>query len=120
MSEYEKVYFDKWQDLAKAVIDGGEIYFFKAFDDKYIKITLSDASFCVDLSVIFNDRDFYIKKQPTLQELIAIKPRLCWVWDDDINYKYIRDVNNYNDVGCGYKHESFVTEKSRCIRWKNA
>ena len=27
MSEYEKVHFDNWQNLAKAVIDGGEFYY---------------------------------------------------------------------------------------------
>ena len=40
----------------------------------------------------------YIKKQPTLEELIAIKPRLCWVWQVDKSGKYVVAVSSYNDL----------------------
>lgn len=80
MSEYEKVHFDKWQDLAKAVIDGGEFYYGK--DHEKITIQNGDCNFYLNDDVMQN---LYTKKEQTLAELIAIKPRLCWVWDSQDN-----------------------------------
>lgn len=83
MSEYEKVHFDKWQDLAKAVIDGGEFY----CDGVQITCGEEGFNFILDDSVLDSCS---IKKQPTLEELIAIKPRLCWVWDSCDKKKRLR------------------------------
>lgn len=74
--KYEPIKFNSWQELAKYVIDGGKVYF-KALDRNYIKVCFSGAGFNCDVERVFAGRDTYIKKQPTLEELIAIKPRLC-------------------------------------------
>ena len=81
MSEYEKVYFEKWQDLAKAVIDGRE-FFVKNNVCQYFRLSFDGESFNCKLEQWVEN--VYIKKQPTLEELIAIKPRLCWGsgWSD--------------------------------------
>lgn len=42
MSEkYEIIKFDSWQELAKYVIDGGEVYFDSEFDEKKRKNNIS-------------------------------------------------------------------------------
>lgn len=41
--------------------------------------------------------NLYTKKQPTLQELIAIKPRLCWVWDKNEEKREIAAVKDMED-----------------------
>ena len=85
-TKYEQIKFDSWQELAKFVIDGGEVY---------------------------------IKKQPTLKELIAIKPRLCWVWDCTDDPKIIREIDCfYNDLyysgglsrGMWWQHAQMLTD----------
>ena len=97
--KYEPIKFDSWQELAKYVIDGGEVYF-KAFQNKYLKVTFNGTQFDTNLDILHKDRELFIKKQPTLEELIAIKPRLCWVWDNHEEYHYIRIItaiiNNNN------------------------
>ena len=57
----------------------------------------------------------YIKKQPTLEELIAIKPRLCWVCYK--NKKFLRLILNVDefgffvdDNGCAYDNSQMLTD----------
>ena len=73
MSEYEKVYFENWQDLAKAVIDGCDVYF-KVLHCGHYKIIFNGNGFNCDVGRVFRTWDTYIKKQPSLAELVAIKP----------------------------------------------
>ena len=95
MSEkYEPIKFDSWQELAKYVIDGGEVYF-EAADCKYNKIRFSGVGFDCDIEKVFSIRGIYTKKQPTLEELIAIKPRLCWVRNSFCDDKVLIMVDNY-------------------------
>lgn len=82
MSDYEKVHFDNWRDLAKAVIDGDEL-FVKNNVGQYFRLSFDGECFNCKLKQWVEN--VYIKKQPTLEELIAIKPRLCWVWDSHDN-----------------------------------
>lgn len=98
MSEYEKVYFEKWQDLAKAVIDCSEIYF-KVLDYGYYKISFNGNGFNCDVGRVFRTWGTYIKKQPTLEELIAIKPRLCWVWDGEDKEREVALIKSTNIDG---------------------
>ena len=93
--KYEPIKFDSWQELAKYVIDGGEVYF-KALDHKYIKVWFSGVGFNCDIDKVFVNRDTYIKKQQTLEELIAIKPRLLWIWKELECKKEIKLVDKYN------------------------
>jgi hypothetical protein len=89
--KYEPIKFETWQELAKFVIDGGEVY----FQHKRISFDVDESQF----NFVFTDHlrnNLFIKKQPTLEELIAIKPRLCWVWDYDKNSKSIKVVYNFN------------------------
>jgi len=92
--KYELIKFDSWQELAKYVIDGGEVYVY--FNDEYKLVKFNGMQFNWNLTI----NDFYTKKQPSLEELIAIKPRLCWVWDNHEEYHYIRIItaiiNNNN------------------------
>lgn len=98
-TKYEPIKFDSWQELAKYVIDGGEVYC------NGIKITCDEAgfNFVLDGGVIDS---CVIKKQPTLEELIAIKPRLCWVWDEEKDkpkeialIKEVTESGRYESVG---------------------
>ena len=93
--KYEPIKFDSWQELAKFVIDGGEVYF-KAADCKYNKIRFSGVGFDCDIEKVFSIRGIYTKKQSTLEELIAIKPRLCWVWDNGHD-KHVEAINSVSE-----------------------
>lgn len=103
--KYEPIKFETWQELAKFVIDGGEVYF-----NEETKI-----SFDVDESLfnfVFTDHlrnNLYIKKQPTLEELIAIKPRLCWCVY--AGRKFIKLITGYDDG-------EFISDNG--IRYDNA
>ena len=86
--KYEPIKFETWQELAKFVIDGGEVYF---NEKTKISFDVDESSF----NFVFTDHlrnNLYIKKQPTLEELIAIKPRLCWVWDCDDEKKAVSSI----------------------------
>lgn len=89
--KYEPIKFETWQELAKFVIDGGEVYFRK----EKVEFDCMEYEFSHYLTENLMD-NLYIKKQPTLEELIAIKPRLCWVWDNIKNSKSIKVVYNFN------------------------
>ena len=88
--KFEPIKFDSWQELAKYVIDGGEC--FVLFNGEYKIVKFDGMQFNWNLLI----NKFYIKKQPTLEELIAIKPRLCWVWDKVESNKSIKVVYDYN------------------------
>lgn len=98
--KFEPIKFDTWQELAKYVIDGGEVYFSVDKID-FIKLEFYSHGFkflngsYFDLSSVFNKT--FIKKQPTLEELIAIKPRLCWVWDNG-NDKHVEAIRNVSEM----------------------
>lgn len=92
MSEkYEPIRFDSWQELAKYVIDGGEVYVY--FNDEYKLVKFDGMQF--NWNLIINN--FYTKKQLTLEELIAIKPRLCWVLSCDKKTKIVVEIAKTKD-----------------------
>ena len=91
-TKYEPIKFDSWQYLAKYVIDGGEVYV-----DCQWRIKFSGVGFNCDIKIIFSNKNLYIKKQQTLEELIAIKPRLCWVWDNGID-KSVVAISDANEA----------------------
>lgn len=68
--KYEPIKFDSWQELAKYVIDGGGVY----YEKQKIQCDMGQFNFVLCDSVMNN---LCTKKQLTLEELIAIKPRLC-------------------------------------------
>ena len=106
--KYEPIKFDSWQELAKFVIDGGEVYYGR------IKIKFEDSQF----NVHFEDElmnHLFIKKQPTLEELIAIKPRLCWVWDRNDQIKAVSSIIrfdgvHYNSQRCFWTNAQMLTD----------
>lgn len=100
-----KIEFKTWQELARFVIDGGEL--FQRIGDKYTKINFDYQK----------PIDCYTKKQKTIEELIAIKPRLCRVWDDIIECKGIDVINRvtnehykFRGKSCGWKHAEMLTD----------
>lgn len=95
-TKYEPIKFDSWRELAKYVIDGGEVYF-KAFQNKYLKVTFNGTQFDTNVEVLYKDRELFTKKQSILQELIAIKPRLCYVWDDG-NDKHVEAISDTSEI----------------------
>ena len=101
--KYEPIRFDSWQELAKYVIDGGEVY----YDKKEKVIIYFDKELMINLALMDN---LYTKKQPTLEELIAIKPRLCWVWDHDNDIRDLLPIYSFD--GSYYS--------SKRWRWNNA
>ena len=101
--KFEPIKFDSWQELAKFVIDGGEVYY-----DKKEKVIIDfDRELMINLRLMDS---LYIKKQPTLEELIAIKPRLCWVWDHDNDIRDLLPIYSFD--GSYYS--------SKRWRWNNA
>ena len=90
-TKYEPIKFDSWQELAKYVIDGGEVYYEGekiVFDNDYSQFNYQFTEHLMS--------NTFTKKQLKLEELIAIKPRLCWVWDsgggEEKEVALIRDV----------------------------
>lgn len=109
-TKYEPIKFDSWQELAKYVIDGGEVYFYK--DKIEFDVDVSEFNFTFTDYLMEN---LYIKKQPTLEELIAIKPRLCWVFYK--NKKFLKVIVNIDehgffidDSGCTYDNAQMLTD----------
>ena len=106
--KYEPIRFDSWQELAKFVIDGGEVYY-----DKKEKVIIDfDRELMINLRLMDS---LYIKKQPTLEELIAIKPRLCWVWDNDVDKKEVVRINEirnncYHNNRCWWHNAQMLTD----------
>ena len=108
--KYEPIKFDSWQELAKYVIDGGEVYYEGEkiiFDDDYSQFNYQFTEHLMN--------HLFIKKQPTLEELIAIKPRLCWVCYK--NKKFLRVIVNIDehgffidDNGCTYDNVRLLTD----------
>ena len=89
--KYEPIKFDSWQELAKFVIDGGDVYYEGEkiiFDDDYSQFNYQFTEHLMN--------HLFIKKQPTLEELIAIKPRLCWVWDNGHD-KHVEAINSVSE-----------------------
>ena len=110
--KYEPIKFESWQELAKYVIDGGEVYYDNEIKG-FVRINFNGVGFGIGIEKIFDCRNLYIKKQPTLEELIAIKPRLCWVWDYDL--KRFAVIVLCGDYGDGFKFQDI-----NGVRWKNA
>ena len=108
--KYEPIKFDSWQELAKFVIDGGEVYYEGEkiiFDDDYSQFNYQFTEHLMS--------NTFTKKQPTLEELIAIKPRLCWVCYK--NKKFLRVIVNIDehgffidDNGCTYDNVRLLTD----------
>ena len=108
--KYEPIKFDSWQELAKYVIDGGEVYYEGEkiiFDDDYSQFNYQFTEHLMS--------NTFTKKQPTLEELIAIKPRLCWVCYK--NKKFLRVIVNIDehgffidDNGCTYDNSQMLTD----------
>lgn len=111
--KYEPAKFETWQELAKFVIDGGEVYY------GTIKVTFDGCSFNIKINDAMISY-FSVKKQPTLEELIAIKPRLCWAFDWNgtkklrIIDRVVRDVNSsshtkqYQEIGGGLYPDAMI------------
>jgi len=92
MNKYEPIKFDSWRGLAKYVIDGGKVYY---HENQEIKCERGIFNFELTDNVMNN---IYTKKQqPELEELIAIKPRLCWVWDNGID-KSVVAISDANEA----------------------
>ena len=108
--KYEPIKFDSWQELAKYVIDGGEVYYEGEkiiFDDDYSQFNYQFTEHLMS--------NTFTKKQSTLEELIAIKPRLCWVCYK--NKKFLRVIVNIDehgffidDNGCTYDNVRLLTD----------
>jgi len=114
MNKYEPIKFDSWQELAKYVIDGGEVYYDNEIKG-FVRINFNGVGFGIDIEKIFDCRNLYIKKQPTLEELIAIKPRLCWVWDYIVTKKEVVRINkiengNYYNNRCYWSRAQMLTD----------
>jgi len=107
--KFEPIRFDSWRELAKYVIDGGEVYY-KSADCKNIEICFSGVGFNCDVERIFGCRDLYTKKQPTLEELIAIKPRLCWVRNSVYDDKVLTIVDNYELLVSTWMYYEMLTD----------
>lgn len=112
--KYEPIKFDSWQELAKYVIDGGEVYYDNEIKG-FVRINFNGVGFGIDIEKIFDCRNLYIKKQPTLEELIAIKPRLCWVWDYIDTKKEVVRINkiengNYYNNRCSWSRAQMLTD----------
>ena len=102
--KYEPIKFNSWQELAKCVIDGGEVYI-KNNAGNYARLEFDGRCFGYSLNSWLGDT--HTKKQPTLEELIAIKPRLCWVWDGPgVNFKKVRVINYCEKEGRYYSGEN--------------
>lgn len=110
--KYEPIKFETWQELAKYVIDGGEVYWFGKNNVPNL-VEFDGVRFYADIPLLFKNVDgvLYTKKQPTLEELIAIKPRLCWVWDYDGQEKTIVEIARIEGKWHYRSQRSF---------WKNA
>ena len=108
--KFEPIKFDSWQELAKYVIDGGEVYYEGEkiiFDDDYSQFNYQFTEHLMS--------NTFTKKQSTLEELIAIKPRLCWVCYK--NKKFLRLILNVDEVGffvddngCVYDNSQMLTD----------
>ena len=104
-TKYEPIKFDSWQELAKYVIDGGEVYYEGEkiiFDNDYSQFNYQFTEHLMS--------NTFIKKQQRLEELIAIKPRLCWVWDHDNDIRDLLPIYSFD--GSYYS--------SKRWRWNNA
>ena len=103
-TKYEPIKFDSWQELAKYVIDGGEVYYDNLqvkFDGQKFNCWLESADLLAHL---------YTKKQPTLEELIAIKPRLCWVRNSVYDDKVLTIVDNYELLVSTWMYYEILTD----------
>lgn len=109
-NKYEPIEFDTEIDVIKHFVNIGDLYVIN--NGEYEKLEFKRNKFNWDPGL----NDFYTKKQPTLEELIAIKPRLCWVWDS-CNDNAEREVALIKSVGDG-KRRRYV-----CVgfmSWDNA
>lgn len=103
--KYEPIKFDSWQELAKYVIDGGEVYYEGekiVFDNDYSQFNYQFTEHLMS--------NTFIKKQPTLEELIAIKPRLCWVRNSFCDDKVLIMVDNYELLVSTWMYYEMLTD----------
>ena len=110
--KYEPIKFNSGQELAKYVIDGGEVYI-KNNAGNYARLEFDGRCFGYSLNSCLGAT--YTKKQPTLEELIAIKPRLCWVWDHDADTReivliYSSDGSCYDGGNIWWRHAQMLTD----------
>lgn len=108
--KYEPVKFDRWQELAKYVIDGGEVWARNNIG-QYARIVFDGKGFNCDVSDWVQNT--YVKKQPTLEELIAIKPRLIWVWDTSESegvLKLIKDRRSLTSLLINWNNFRMLTD----------
>lgn len=109
-TKYEPIKFDSWQELAKYVIDGGEVYYEGekiVFDNDYSQFNYQFTEHLMS--------NTFTKKQLKLEELIAIKPRLCWVFYK--NKKFLKVIVNIDEhgffvdsSGCTYDNAQMLTD----------
>lgn len=110
--KYEPIKFNSWQELAKCVMDGGEVYY-EPIPNNRRKIYFSGNSFNCDIERVFSNWDTCIKKQQTLKELLKIRPRLCWVWDNTM-FKP-REIALITGISEGGRYEAIGY-----LKWDNA
>lgn len=103
-NRYEPIKFDSWQELAKYVIDGGKVYY---HENQEIKCDRGIFNFELTDNVMEN---LYIKKQLTLEELIAIRPRLCWVRNSVCDDKVLIIVDNYELLVSTWMYYEILTD----------
>lgn len=104
-NRYEPIKFDSWQELAKYVIDGGEVYFYK--DKIEFDVDVSEFNFTFTDHLMNN---LYTRKQSTIEELIAIKPRLCWVRNSVYDDKVLTIVDNYELLVSTWMYYEMLTD----------
>lgn len=56
------------------MIDGGEVYF-KAFQNKYLKITFNGTQFDTNIDILHKDRELFTKKQLKLRRVLNEKTK---------------------------------------------
>lgn len=93
--KYEPIKFDSWQELVKYVTDGGEVWARNNIG-QYARIVFDGKGFNCDVRGWAENT--YVKKQPTLEELVSVKPRLFWVWDAHEKDKVLQLVKDVEDL----------------------
>lgn len=106
--------FESWQDLAMHIIKYGHTntIYYKEYGE-YIPIKFYGKSFSCNI-IEHSSFNIYIKI-PNIEEVVANKPVLCWVWDDEEEAKQLGIIVSVNENLMPY---IFVDDRN--TTWKNA
>lgn len=105
--QYEKKEFADWRELAKFVIDGGEVY---DCEKEKLEFDFVNSRFVF----IFTEnlmQNLYIKKQPSLEELLKIKPRLCRVGENILAIYSCKNNVFYDIEGFGFNDAKMLSDE---------